>query len=111
MNPVAERLTGWTLQEAVGLPLSAVYSLCDQQSRAPSPNPVEQAMKEGAVVGLSLNMVLVRRDLAPRPLGRRQAGEPTGRVVRILESARTQIVADSARCCLKRCRIFSSTNR
>jgi ribonuclease R len=36
--------------------------------------------------------VLVRKDVAPRRIHSRSSGEPTGRIVRILERARTQLV-------------------
>jgi PAS domain S-box-containing protein len=33
MNPVAQRLTGWTLEEAKGKPLETVFSAVDEQTR------------------------------------------------------------------------------
>jgi len=41
LNPVAERLTGWTAELAAGRPLMEVFQVVDEGSRAPSANPVD----------------------------------------------------------------------
>ncbi len=62
LNPVGEGMTGWTLQAAVGQPLTAVLRIVDADSRVPAPNPLLQAMIRNRPVGLSPNSVLLRRD-------------------------------------------------
>jgi len=62
LNPVAEQLTGWTTQDAHGVPLSKVCVLIDGLTREPEPNPVERCLRECRVVGLASNVVLVGRD-------------------------------------------------
>jgi diguanylate cyclase (GGDEF)-like protein/PAS domain S-box-containing protein len=47
MNPVAEMLTGWTQQEAVGRPLFTVFSIIDEQTKKPCQNPVNIVLKTG----------------------------------------------------------------
>jgi PAS domain S-box-containing protein len=42
MNPVAQRLTGWSLEEAKGKPLATVFHTIDEQTREPVKNPEEQ---------------------------------------------------------------------
>lgn len=62
LNPVAEDLTGWTTQEARGLPLRAVFNIVNALNREAEPNPVEEALREARVVGLASNTILIRRD-------------------------------------------------
>lgn len=44
MNPTAERLTGWTLQEAQGQPLLHVFQVVDIDTRTPVADPVARAL-------------------------------------------------------------------
>ena len=68
MNPVAERLTGWTQNEAMGLPLDAVFNIVNEASRRVVENPAERALREGVVVGLANHTVLIARDGTERPI-------------------------------------------
>ncbi|RIK91582.1 MAG: hypothetical protein DCC71_25035, partial [Proteobacteria bacterium] len=62
MNPVAERLTGWTQAEAAGRPLSEVFRIVHEETREPVESPVERVLAEGVVVGLANHTLLIRRD-------------------------------------------------
>jgi diguanylate cyclase (GGDEF)-like protein/PAS domain S-box-containing protein len=62
LNPVAERMTGWSGPEASGRPLQDVVRIIDADSRQPVPNPLAMAIREDAAVGLSPNCLLVHRD-------------------------------------------------
>ncbi len=62
MNGVAERLTGWSLAEALGQPLRAVFRIVDTSSRQPIPDPVELVMARGEVVELANHTALLARD-------------------------------------------------
>src|SRR6202047_5037145 len=62
LNPVAERMTGWSWQEASGRPLQEVLRIIDGDSREPALNPLAMAMLHNKSVGLSANCVLIRRD-------------------------------------------------
>jgi len=62
LNPVAEGMTGWSLQEAAGKPLQHVVRIIDAESRKPVPNPLAMAMLQDETVGLAANSLLVRRD-------------------------------------------------
>ena len=62
LNPVAEALTGWTVEEAFGQPLSKVFQIFNEQSREPVPDPVERCLKEGRAIGLANHTILIRRD-------------------------------------------------
>jgi diguanylate cyclase (GGDEF)-like protein/PAS domain S-box-containing protein len=62
LNPVAERMTGWSLQEASGLPASMVLRLSDGETHEPMPSPLEMAMLYDKPVGLGANAVLTDRN-------------------------------------------------
>jgi PAS domain S-box-containing protein len=68
MNPVAERLTGWTLAEARGRSLSEVFHIVNELTRETVESPVEKVLREGGVVGLANHTVLVRRDGSETPI-------------------------------------------
>src|SRR5689334_20309014 len=62
MNPVAEAMTGWLQADAHGRPLSEVFRLVDEDTRAPVPNPVMEGLRSGTVVGLASDTLLIRKD-------------------------------------------------
>ncbi len=62
MNPTAERLTGWPLADALGLPLTEVLHIVSALTRLPSDNPVQRVMDSGKVVGLANHIALIARD-------------------------------------------------
>lgn len=62
LNPIAETMTGWSWQEAVGRPLQEVLRIIDAESREPALNPLAMAILHDKTVALSANCVLVRRD-------------------------------------------------
>lgn len=62
MNPVAEKLTRWSLEDAAGRPLSQVFRIFNHQTGAVCPSPVDEALETGAVVSLANDTILVARD-------------------------------------------------
>ncbi len=68
LNPVAERLTGWSDEEARGRPLEEVFRIVNEQTRAEVANPVARVLREGVVVGLANHTMLIARDGAERPI-------------------------------------------
>lgn len=68
MNPVAERLTGWREREAVGRPLSEVFNVINEDTRAPVPNPIARVLADGVIVGLANHTALIARDGIERPI-------------------------------------------
>jgi diguanylate cyclase (GGDEF)-like protein/PAS domain S-box-containing protein len=62
LNVVAEHMTGWSRNEAVGRPLSDVFQIIDGVTHKPSQNPMELAIQQNKTVGLTANCILVRRD-------------------------------------------------
>lgn len=62
LNPVAERMTGWSREEALRRPLADVLNIIDGTSREPARNPMETAIQLDTTVGLTPNCLLIRRD-------------------------------------------------
>ncbi len=62
LNLVAEAMTGWSRESAVGRPLAEVFRIIDGKTRESAPNPAQLAIKEDQTVGLAINSVLIRRD-------------------------------------------------
>ncbi|HLQ27201.1 MAG TPA: EAL domain-containing protein [Acidiferrobacterales bacterium] len=62
LNLVAERMTGWSRDEAAGRPLSEVFKIIDGATREPARNPMELAVQLNKTVGLTMNCILIRRD-------------------------------------------------
>jgi PAS domain S-box-containing protein len=68
LNPVAEALTGWTLEETTGKPLSDAFRIVNEYTRQPVENPAMRALQEGVIVGLANHTVLVAKDGTQRPI-------------------------------------------
>ncbi|HVF44982.1 MAG TPA: PAS domain S-box protein [Pyrinomonadaceae bacterium] len=62
MNPVAERLTGWALDDARGRALAEVFPIVNERTRETVESPVDKVLREGRVVGLANHTVLLARD-------------------------------------------------
>lgn len=71
MNPVAERMTGWSMWEAAGRPLQEVMRLIDADSRETVRDPLALAVQRNASAGVGENCLLIGRD------GRESAIEDT----------------------------------
>ncbi|MBK6999799.1 MAG: PAS domain S-box protein [Rhodoferax sp.] len=61
MNPTAERLSGWTLTDAMGHRLTEVFRIINATTRVTVPDPVQLVMERGQVVGLANHTVLLAR--------------------------------------------------
>ncbi|HEX8173516.1 MAG TPA: PAS domain S-box protein [Pyrinomonadaceae bacterium] len=62
MNPVAQALTGWTMEAAVGRELPEVFRIINEYSRKPVESPIEKVLRDGVVVGLANHTLLISRD-------------------------------------------------
>jgi len=62
MNPVAESLSGWSNEEAKGLPLKTIFPIINATSREPIDNPVDKVLKTGEIVYLSNHTTLISKD-------------------------------------------------
>ncbi len=73
MNPVAERLTGWTLPSAAGRAVADVYRIVDEASREPTTSRIEgmlreSALREGAILGPAKERLLLSTHGAEHPV-------------------------------------------
>ncbi|MEW6658967.1 MAG: PAS domain S-box protein [Thermodesulfobacteriota bacterium] len=62
MNAVAQALTGWPMEEALGRPVEEVFHIVNEETGAPVENPVTRVIREGVVVGLANHTVLIAKD-------------------------------------------------
>ncbi len=62
LNPVAEALTGWTLEEFSGKRIYELLKLIDEDTREPMINPIERVLAENIIIGRSNHTVLIARD-------------------------------------------------
>jgi PAS domain S-box-containing protein len=62
LNPVAERLTGVSLDEAKGKKIYDIFPIFNEATNNPVENPVEKVLKLGVVVGLANHTVLRHRE-------------------------------------------------
>jgi diguanylate cyclase (GGDEF)-like protein/PAS domain S-box-containing protein len=62
LNKVAESLTGWTGEEALGMPLSQVLTLITERTREPIESPVVKCLRTGRVARLEQETLLVPRE-------------------------------------------------
>src|ERR1700691_2450656 len=87
LNLVAERMTGWPSQEAVGQAMAEVLQIVDATSRETIPNPMERAVEQDRTVHLPLNCLLIRRDGFEIPIEdsvspiHARGGQATGAVI------------------------------
>lgn len=68
LNPVAERLTGWTQAEAWGRPIEEVFRIINEATRQPATIPVNDVLRTGAIHGLANHTALIARDGTERAI-------------------------------------------
>jgi diguanylate cyclase (GGDEF)-like protein/PAS domain S-box-containing protein len=68
LNLVAERMTGWSWQEAAGRPLVEVFRIVDGVTRQLGPDHMEMAVVQNRTVSLTANCVLLCRDGSELPI-------------------------------------------
>ncbi|MBU3982297.1 MAG: PAS domain S-box protein, partial [Proteobacteria bacterium] len=62
LNPLAERLTGWTQAQASGRPIDEIFSIINKETRQPATIPVLETLAQGTIQGLANHTVLIARD-------------------------------------------------
>jgi PAS domain S-box-containing protein len=102
LNPEAERLTGWKVDDARHRPLSEVFRIVNERTRVAAENPVEKVLKGGQVVGLADHTLLIARDGTETPIDDSAApiaepGQSATGVVLVFRDVREQRQAEATR--------------
>jgi len=62
MNPVAQKLTGWSFEDAVGKSINTIFPIIHADTREIIENPVEKVIRTGNIIYLSNNTTLISKD-------------------------------------------------
>ena len=62
INPVAQKLTGWSETEARGIPIERVFRIVNETDRKAVENPAEQAILTGSVTALANHTILISKN-------------------------------------------------
>jgi len=62
MNPIAEELTGWNKQEAIGKPINEIFKIFNDKTGERVKNPVFKVIEQEKIVGLANHTVLKSKD-------------------------------------------------
>jgi two-component system sensor histidine kinase/response regulator len=68
LNPLAEKLTGWTQAQAIGCPVDEVFHIINQDTRQPATIPVLETLAHGTIQGLANHTVLIAVDGSESPI-------------------------------------------
>jgi len=68
MNRVAEALTGWKQEDALGKPVSEVFTILNSRTGAPLPSPIGRVFREGVAIGLGEEVLLLGKHGARQPI-------------------------------------------
>ena len=68
INPVAQDLTGWDMRSARGKPVTEIMMIVNEHTRASCENPVMRCLKEGRVITLPENSVLITKNGEETPI-------------------------------------------
>ncbi len=62
INPVAQDLTGWDMRSAQNAPVTKIMMIVNEYTRATVENPVVRCLKEGRVIAVAENSVLITKN-------------------------------------------------
>jgi PAS domain S-box-containing protein len=86
MNPIAEHLTGWSVDRARRKLCTDVFNIVNEDTRRTVENPVTRVLAEGTIVGLANHTMLISLDGVERPID--DSGAPirnrAGRIVGVV---------------------------
>lgn len=77
LNPVAERITGWSMADARDQPFEKIFHVVNEHSGKPVEYPVAKVLESGGIVALANHTILIARD------GRRVPIDDSGAPVRL----------------------------
>jgi PAS domain S-box-containing protein len=87
MNPAAEAITGWKLEEAYGRKLDEVFNILDEKTLTTVESPMAKSFRERTIIQMSQPVILVAKDGKRTPVEDSAApmvtdnGEVTGAVM------------------------------
>jgi PAS domain S-box-containing protein len=86
LNPVAEKLTGWTEAEAQGRPVAEIFNIIYETTRQPANIPVDKVLATGAIQGLANHTVVIARDGTEHPIADSAAPirDKTGKIIGVV---------------------------
>jgi diguanylate cyclase (GGDEF)-like protein/PAS domain S-box-containing protein len=61
LNPVAEAMTGWRKEDAIGKPVLEVFRILNESTRKLAANPVDVVLAHGQVCGLANHTMLIAK--------------------------------------------------
>ena len=99
INRMAESLTGWSENEAIGLPVEQVFCILNEATREPASVPIIASLSTGEVRELGNHTLLVSRDGKERPIAdncapiRNRQGDIVGAVLTFRDVSRERRVA------------------
>ncbi|MBI2304810.1 MAG: PAS domain S-box protein [Chloroflexi bacterium] len=68
LNRVAENLTGFVQEQALGRPMKEAFPIINAETREPRENPVDQVLQTGEIVDLANDTALIARDGTERSI-------------------------------------------
>jgi PAS domain S-box-containing protein len=68
MNGIAEEKTGFTLNEAIGRPVTEVFKIINEETRQNVEDPVAKVLKSGLIMGLANHTLLICKDGSEIPI-------------------------------------------
>lgn len=68
LNKVAEELTGWTQEEALGRPLEEVFNILNEETRIKCENPIHNVLNSGLILGLANHTALISKNGVERSI-------------------------------------------
>jgi PAS domain S-box-containing protein len=68
MNPVAERLTGWSAEQAKGLAIQEIFRISDERTGEPVDSPVDRILGHRNMASTVRQLLLESRDGKLRPI-------------------------------------------
>jgi PAS domain S-box-containing protein len=68
INPIAEKLTAWPQEQAVGRPLTDVFRIIDESTRKNAESPIVKVLRQGSITSRTNHTLLLGRDGTERPI-------------------------------------------
>jgi len=68
INPVAQDLTGWDMRSARNTPIGDIMTIINEHTRATVDNPVLRCLREGRVITLEENSILIAKNSEEIPI-------------------------------------------